>query len=98
MKNVEQEIARIKAYMPEVYQAIQAKAAAIGKPAFGLVRRGLRGEANCFYAFERGYVVGTPFNQADVMPEIAKYMVQFGCMHIVVWAGEASTAAPVNQS
>lgn len=98
MKTVEQQIANIKAYMPEVYQAIQAKAADIGKPAFGLVRRGLRGEANCFYAFERGYVVGTPFNQADVMPEIAKYMVQFGCMHIVVWAGEASTAAPVNQS
>lgn len=95
---IEQQIADIKAHMPEVYQSIQAKAADIGKPAFALVRRGLRGEPNCFYAFERGYVVGTPFNQGDVMPEIAKYMVRFGCAHIVVWAGEgltstASTAA-----
>lgn len=85
---IEQQIADIKAHMPEVYKSIQAKAADIGKPAFALVRRGLRGEANCFYAFERGRVVGTPFNQTDVMAEVAKYMVQFGCTHIVVWAGE----------
>lgn len=90
---IEQQIADIKAHMPEVYQSIQAKAAAIGKPAFALVRRGLRGEANCFYAFERGRVVGTPFNQTDVMAEIAKYMVQFGCSHIVVWAGEGQIAS-----
>lgn len=90
---IEQQIADIKAHMPEVYLSIQAKAAAIGKPAFALVRRGLRGEPNCFYAFERGRVVGTPFNQTDVMAEIAKYMVQFGCTHIVIWAGEASTSS-----
>ena len=51
---IEQQIADIKAHMPEVYKSIQAKAAAIGKPAFALVRKGLRGDANCFYAFERG--------------------------------------------
>lgn len=88
---VDQQIANIKAHMPEVYASIQAKAEAMGKPAFALVRRGLRGEANCFYAFEHGHVVGTPFNQTDVMPEIAKYMVQFGCDHIVVWACELSS-------
>jgi len=93
---IEQQIADIKGHMPEVYKSIQAKAADIGKPAYALVRRGLRGEPNCFYAFERGRVVGTPFNQGDVMPETAKYMVQFGCSHIVVWAGEgsASTTEP----
>lgn len=91
---IEQQIADIKAHMPEVYKSIQAKAAVIGKQAFGLVRRGLRGEANCFFAFERGRVVGTPFNQTEVMAEIAKYMVQFGCTHIVVWAGEGGLASP----
>ena len=54
--NVEQEIADIKAHMPEVYQAIKDKADEIGKEAYALVRRGLRGEPNCFYAFERGWV------------------------------------------
>lgn len=88
---VEEQIAQIKANMPQVYKSIQAKAAAIGKPAFALVRRGLRGEANCFYAFEQGHVVGAPFNQGDVMPEIARYMVQFGCDHIVIWANEGAT-------
>lgn len=85
---IEEQIAEIKANMPEVYKAIQAKAQEIGRPAFSLVRRGLAGEANCFYAFERGRVVGTPFNRTDIMAEIAKYMVQFGCSHIVVWSNE----------
>jgi hypothetical protein len=86
--NIEPAIAEIKTYMPEVYKSILAKSEAIGKPAFALVRRGLRGEPNCFYAFERGRVVGTPFNQTDIMAEIARYMVQFGCDHVVVWASE----------
>jgi hypothetical protein len=86
--NVEAQIAEIKANMPEVYKSIQAKASDIGKPAYALVRRGLRGEANCFYAFERGRVVGTPFNQGDIMAETAKYMVQFGCTFIVIWSNE----------
>jgi hypothetical protein len=86
MKTVEQQIADIKAHMPETYKAIQAKAAVIGKPAFALVRRGLRGEANCFYAFERGHVVGTPFSLVEVTRDIAQYMVTFGVSHAVVWA------------
>ena len=88
---VEKQIAEIKASMPEVYRSIQDKAEAIGKTAYALVRRGLRGEANCFYAFECGRVVGTPFNQGDIMAEISKYMVQFGCTHIVVWSQEGVT-------
>jgi hypothetical protein len=52
----------IKTQMPMVYGAIQDKAQQIGKDAFALVRKGLRGEPNTFYAFERGYVVGTPFS------------------------------------
>jgi hypothetical protein len=86
MKTVEQQIADIKAHMPETYKAIHAKAAVIGKLAFALVRRGLRGEANCFYAFERGHVVGTPFSLVEVTGDIAQYMVTFGVSHAVVWA------------
>lgn len=88
---VEQQIANIKANMPQVYAAIQAKALAVGKGAFAFVRRGLRGEANCFYAFERGHVVGTPFNLVDIMQPVAYYMVGFGCSHVVIWWDEAVT-------
>jgi hypothetical protein len=40
----------IKTQMPMVYGAIQDKAEEIGKEAFAIVRKGLRGEPNCFYA------------------------------------------------
>jgi hypothetical protein len=85
-KSMEEQIADIKAHMPETYKAIQAKAVVIGKPAFALVRRGLRGEADCFYAFERGHVVGTPFSLGEVTRDIAQYMVTFGITHCCIWA------------
>ena len=71
--------------MPEVYKNIQEKAQAIGKEAYALVRRGLRGEANCFYALERGRVVGTPFNTPGIMAELAQYMVEFGFQYLCIW-------------
>jgi hypothetical protein len=85
-ENVESQIAQIKAYMPSVYKSIQSHAApgALGREAFALVRRGLRGEANCFYAFEAGRVVGAPFAQA-VMADVAQAMVEFGTRHCVIW-------------
>lgn len=84
--NVDEQVAKIKQYMPETYKSIQAKAAAIGKPAFGLVRRGLRGEPNCFWAMERGHVVGTPFGLSEIERDIAQYMVTFGCTFVCIWA------------
>lgn len=93
-KPVDQQIADIKAHMPETYKSIQAKAAVIGKPAFALVRRGLRGEANCFYAFERGHVVGTPFTLVEVARDIAQYMVTFGIDHLCVWQDPSAVQAP----
>lgn len=80
-------IAEIKAHMPEIYAAIQAKSVEIGKPAFALVRRGLKGEANAFYAFERGRVVGTPFvgPHEGLMADVAMTMVQFGVKHVAMW-------------
>jgi hypothetical protein len=83
-------INEIKAYMPETYASIQAKAKDVGNVAYEWVRRGLRGEANCFYAFERGRVVGTPFSESDVTRETAYFMVTFGCAHVCMWASQQS--------
>jgi hypothetical protein len=94
--NVEAQIAEIKANMPMVYKAIQDRAEKIGKTAYALVRRGLRGEPNCFYAFERGHVVGTPFSQGDIMAEVAKHMVNFSCGFVVIWSKEGEAVHGAN--
>ncbi len=87
---VDQQIADIKAHMPEVYQSIKDKADAIGKTAYAFVRRGLRGEPNCFFAFERGRKVGTPFNIPEVMDSVAGNMVRWGVECGIVWPLEAA--------
>lgn len=84
-KQVEVLIGEIKAYMPNVYQGIQDKAREIGGEAFRLVRRGLRGEPGCFWAMERGRVVGTPFAGHPIQDEVAMVMVKFGCAHVCMW-------------
>lgn len=76
----------IKGKMPETYRAVQAKAAEVGKAAFGLVRRSIKGEANCFWACERGYVVGTPFHDNEIERDVAQLMVQFGASFVCIWA------------
>lgn len=86
-KRVAAQLAEIRDRMPEVYAAVQGKASQIGPKAFGLVRRGLKGEAGCFYAMERGRVVGTPFRQ-EVMADVASLMVQFGVSFICIWPAE----------
>jgi hypothetical protein len=91
--DVTAKIDEIKRFMPETYKSIKAKSEAIGNEAFVLVRRGLRGEANCFYAFESGRVVGTPFNLVEVARDIAQYMVTFGVSHCCIWAPPAPTPA-----
>lgn len=83
---VERQIVEIKTHMPAVYQSIQDKAEDIGKLAYSLVRRGVRGEPNCFYAFERGRVVGTPFALPTIQEDVAVNMVRFGVSHVVIWA------------
>ncbi|MDB5848571.1 MAG: hypothetical protein JWP29_2323 [Rhodoferax sp.] len=85
-------IEKIKRSMPNVHRAIQAKAAKVGNEAYALVRRGLRGEANCFYAFEAGQVVGTPFSVTDVMDVVAVNMVRFGCAHVCIFWEELEGA------
>lgn len=83
--DVNGKIDEIKRYMPETYKCIQAKAGEIGSAAFVLVRRGLRGEANCFYAFEGGRVVGTPFSAGPVPHHVAAMMAEFGVAMCCIW-------------
>lgn len=76
----------IKTRMPNVYATIQDKAQHMGNEAFALVRRGLAGQAGCFYAFEAGHVVGTPFGRSDPrMEQVAQFLVRFGCAHVCMF-------------
>ena len=74
----------IKDCMPNVYGSIKDKADAVGNEAYALVRKGLRGEPNCFYGFENGHVVGTPFTKTTIMPDIAALMVEYGATHVCI--------------
>lgn len=95
--NVDDKIAMIKDRMPETYKSIQAKAQAIGREAYALVRRGLRGEPNCFYAFERAIVVGTPFKDCEIERDIAQLMVQFGSTFVCIWGETAAVPVGAGQ-
>ena len=88
----DEQIDRIKEAMPETYKAIQAKAAAVGKNAYGWVRKGLSGQPNFFYAMERGHVMGTPFTVANIQHDVAATMVEFGASFIVMFRLEADHA------
>lgn len=73
----------IKTRMPQTYEQITRKAQHQGKGVYVLVRRGLRGEPNCFWAMEAGQVVGTPFAATHpVSALMAQALVQFGCAHV----------------
>lgn len=76
----------IKRQMPTVYDMIKTKADEIGNDAFAHVRAGLKGEANRFYAFERGHVVGTPFNITDITEPVAALMVRYGVGAVAIFA------------
>lgn len=83
--DVSGKVDEIKRYMPKTYKCIQDKAGEIGNEAFTLVRRGLRGEVNCFYAFEAGRVVGTPFAAGPIPDKLAALMVEFGVAMCCIW-------------
>ena len=83
--SIQDQIQTIKTQMPETYKAIQAKAAAVGNEAYALVKRGLRGEPNCFWSMEAGWVMGTPFDQLEISRDIAWAMVQFGAAHVCIF-------------
>jgi len=83
--SVQQKTDQIKQFMPETYKAIKARADLIGNQAYHLVRRGLAGEPNCFWAMEAGHVMGTPFNLVDVQRDVAWAMVSFGCAYACIF-------------
>ena len=91
--DVSRQIEEIKQFMPETYRHIREKSAEIGNVAFELVRKSLRGEANCFYAFEAGRVVGTPFATGPLPAETARMMVEFGCGFVCLFNAPEGQAA-----
>jgi hypothetical protein len=84
--NIPEKITLIKTRMPDTYKTIQDKAKVIGNDAYALVKRGLRGEPNCFWAMEAGNVVGTPFNHTEISRDVAQSMVTFGSAHVCIFA------------
>jgi hypothetical protein len=86
----------IKTKMPETYNYIQERAKQHPKGTFGLVKRGVLGEPGCFYAFERGHVVGTPFNGHQIQADVAVNMVRFGCAYVCIFAGAQSGTGAQN--
>lgn len=108
MDEVTEKLATIRQHMPETYRAIKARekgviedhdgqrvvvVPAYGTDIYALVRRGLRGEPNCFWAMERGYVMGTPFNVAGIQESVAWGMVQYGCAHACIFQEPKREAA-----
>ncbi|MDH6185496.1 hypothetical protein [Polaromonas sp. CG_23.6] len=91
--DVNAKIEEIKQFMPETYKAIRSKSVEIGNVAFELVRKGLRGEPNCFYAFEGGRVVGTPFAVGPLPDHVARLMVEFGFAFVCIFNSPEQGAA-----
>lgn len=81
---VQQHIAEIRTHMPDTYDMIQREAQARGRMVFGLVRAGLRGEPNRFFAMERGWVKGTPFSMPEIAADVAQGMVSYGSAHVCI--------------
>ena len=105
MVDVSAQLQIIKTRMPETYKSIQDRVNGVtdtvagktvvlipkyGNDVFVLVRRGLRGEPNCFWAMENGHVVGTPFTMPEVSRDLAQFIVSFGCAYVCTFAPEAS--------
>ncbi len=94
---VQQHIAEIKAHMPETYKTIQAQANEMGRHVFAMVRAGLRGEPNRFWAVERGWVKGCPFNMPEITPDVAWSMVAWGSSHVCI-IGTSTQSGEANGS
>lgn len=83
-ERVARQIELVKAHMPKTYQHIKDRAEDIGQVAWTLVRRGMAGEANCFYAIENRCVVGAPFDRSDTTDMFAGQIVRFGCEFMAI--------------
>lgn len=83
-EEVEAGLQTIKAHMPKTYARIQELAAQDGGLTFKLVRRGLRGEPNVFWASEAGYVMGTAYSYELIRADVALCITQLGSSHWVI--------------
>jgi hypothetical protein len=91
----DKQIRMIKDRMPKVYGAIKAKADVMGNDAYALVRRGLRGEAGCFFASEGDIKVGT-YWQTELSTDVAQLIERYGMTFVCMWpvATEGSVDGP----
>ncbi|RZI82610.1 MAG: hypothetical protein EOP38_15465 [Rubrivivax sp.] len=75
----------LKELMPTVADMVQRRRIEEGGAwVTEMVNRGMRGEPNCFYAFERGHVVGTPFDPGFYMEELARTTAAIGGVFMVM--------------
>ncbi|WP_167008976.1 hypothetical protein [Comamonas sp. Tr-654] len=77
---------RIKAKMPEVYKTI-LRYAEKDKSVWGIVRMGLTGRPDYFWACEGGEVVGAPFTRFARAVEVSRLIGRMGCAHVCMIAG-----------
>lgn len=82
---IEQGQQLIKGKMPRTYAKIRAEASKDGR-VWSLVRRGLAGEPNCFWATEDGQTVGAPFVGAVGLDWAVRQMAEFGCPYVCTLA------------
>ena len=83
---IEQGQQRIKTQMPEVYATI-CRYAAKDQNVWRIVRMGLIGKPDCFWACEAGQVAGAPFTRFARAVEVSRLMARFGCAHVCMIAG-----------
>lgn len=95
VEEIRARLQHIKDHMPQTYELICAKAVDQGDAVWGMVRRGVRGEPNEFWAMEAGHFAGTPFNMQKVEDEIAWGMVNFGATFAVVFNLQIDRPAPL---
>lgn len=92
---VELDLQDIKTKMPVTYRYITDTAARIGKAAYAQVRRGCKGQENCFFAFENGLVKGCGVNDRATMMTVVEMMVTVGVKQgcVLVEPAEAKAGA-----
>lgn len=83
---IEQGQQRIKTLMPEVYKTI-CRYAEKDSNVWRIVRLGLIGRPDQFWACEAGHVAGAPFTQFKRAVEVSRLMARFGCAHVCMIAG-----------
>lgn len=86
---IERGLTLIKSRMPSTYKTIQDRVKVAGNVVYALVRSGLGGKPNAFWAIEGGYIVGTPFAQTNIERDVAYSMVAFGVDQVCIFGAAA---------